>query len=323
MDANSSASCSSTSLLTNRYLITILGSLSAISLVTCLAALILLLYYRLHGQFLYRLAAYQVFGSLLYVIFEVFQFSFLSYSDSQYIWCVTVAFLKEVAAIMKLSFGAWITFHLFFFAVLFKNMKKLEPLYVISSVVLAVLVASVPLITHSYGPTGEWCWIQGKRCGVNYLAGFIEQIAVFYGPILVLLVLQSAAMLIMMFTVYCRAHRNMDNENVYGCEQNKKAFRQLLPLVAYPITFCIFVIPPLINRVYEFAGASNQNRDLLILSAVCLPSWSFSAGVTLIIHILVIKLRCGKRVAYAQNRSIRRNKCSSAHQGETKEPLLI
>ena len=71
---------------------------------------------------------------------------------------------------------------------------------------------------------------------------------------------------------------------VFGRDQNNVAFRQLLPLVAYPVLFCILIVPPLIARVYGFAS-STPNEGLLILLAICLPAWSFTAGVTLIVHI--------------------------------------
>ena len=79
-----------------------------------------------------------------------------------------------------------VTFHLFCFAVLLKNMRKMEPLYVISYILVSIAISSIPLITNSYGPTGEWCWKDLR---------------------------------------------------------DKKDFRQLLPLVAYPVLFCILIIP--------------------------------------------------------------------------------
>ena len=286
MEANFSANCSRFAL-TNSYLIHIVGSLGAVSLGVCLVALCWLFYLKLHRQFIYRLASYQVMASLLHALLLVCQFTFLEYNDSKYLSCVAVGYLFQTAAWIKTFFGCWITFHLFCFAVLLKNMKKLEPLYVISSILVSIAISSVPLITKSYGPTGEWCWIQKKKCGINYLVGDVEQIAVWYGPLFVVLVLQCIAMLAMMVTVYCRAHRKSD-ENVFGRDQHKKAFRQLLPLVAYPILFCVLVIPTMISRVYGFASPT-PNKDVTLLPAIFIPSWSFFAGITVIVHIGVVK----------------------------------
>ena len=285
MDAYSN--CTSAAVgLTNSYLIRILGSLAAVSVATCLVSLSCLLCLKLHRQFLYRLAAYQVTGSLLHALALLCQLTFLNYNVSKYPSCVAISYLFQTAGWVKVCFGGWITFHLFCFAVLLKNMRKLEPLYVISSVLVPIGISSIPLITKSYGPTGEWCWIERKRCGNSYLTGLVEQIAEWYGPLFVILVLQSAAMLAVMVTVYYRAHRKED-EHVFGREQNKKAFKQLLPLVAYPILFNILIIPPLIGRAYGFAA--EVPTTLSILSTICIPSWSLSAGVTLLVHMGVIR----------------------------------
>ena len=286
MEANLSTNCS----MTNNYLIRILGPLGAISVVTCFVALIWLFYLKLYKAFLYRLAAYQVVASLFHGLLLVSQLTFLEYNESEYPSCVAVAYLFQTFAWIKTCLGCWITFHLFCFAVLLKNMRKLEPLYVISSILFPIAISFVPLITKTYGPTGEWCWIQKRKtCGKNYIVGEIEQIALWYGPAFVLLVLQSAAMLAMMITVYYRAHKKSKfDENVFGREQNNIAFRQLLPLVAYPVLYCILLIPPFIARVYGVAS-STSNEGLLLLTTICLPAWSFASGMTLILHIVSIK----------------------------------
>ena len=277
----------STGELTDSFLIRILGSLGAVSVVTCLVALCWLFYLKLHKQFIYRLAAYQVMASLFHASMTICQFLFIDYNDLQAISCAVVGYLFMVAVWMKVCFGCWITFHLFCFAVLLKNMRKLEPLYVISSILFPIAISSIPLITDSYGPSGEWCSVQRKKCGKSYSVGNIELIAVWLGPAFVILVLQCIAMVTMMITVYYRAHRKL-GENVFGREQNNIAFRQLLPLVAYPMLFCILIIPPLIARVYGFAS-STPNKGLQILLTICVPAFSLSAGVTLIVHIIAVK----------------------------------
>ena len=287
MEAGSPNNSCSNFTTTNSFLIRIHASLGAVSFATCLAALCWLLHLKLYKQFLYRLAAYQVMASLFHALLLVCQFAFLEYSDSKYPSCVTVAFFYQIALWMKASFGGCITFHLFCFAVLLKNMSRLEPLYVVTSILFSVVVSSVPLITKSYGPTGEWCWIEGKQCGDVYKTGFIEQIAVWFGPAFLMLVLQSIAMLTMIITVYYRAHQKSDRIT-FGRERNKKAFKQLLPLVAYPILFCVLIVPAMVNRVYGFASITHS-FFLLIVVTVCAPFYNLSAGLTLIVHIGVLK----------------------------------
>ena len=291
MEDSANTTCNTTAL-TKRSSVILLGSLSSVSVVTCLVALLSVLCLRLYSKFLYRLATYQVLASLLHALVGVSQLTFIEYSESKHVSCVVVGFMLQSATMMKLCLAGWITFHIFCFAVLFKNLTKLEPLYVITSLAVPIALATVPIATKSYGPTGEWCWIPSKKCGTLYPTGAIEQLVLNYAPLIMFLVLDSAVMLITLGTVYRRAHRNETDRDteVFGRKQNMMAFKQLLPLVAYPITFCILVVPPLIYRAYREAS-SLPNPELLVLSTVCISAYSFSSGLTLIIHIAVVKLR--------------------------------
>ena len=261
------------------------GSLFGASFATCLFSLICLFGFKLHSKFLYRLAAYQVFASLLHALSGISQVSFLmggtiTPSSS----CVAVAFLYQVAGWMKLLLSAWLTLHVFSFAVFHKNLRKLEPLYITTSVLIPTVISSIPLITKVYGPSEAWCWIMGKsECESNY-KGFIEQLALWFVPQSFLLVLESTAMMTMLAIVYYRAHRREEGNPLFGREQNKKAFGQLLPLVAYPIAFCVLSVPTLVYRASD--SSSNVFR---MVTVVCVPSWSLIAGLTLILHIAVVK----------------------------------
>ena len=270
--------------MTSKRLITIHASLFSISAVVCLVALSWLAWLKLHRQLIYRLAAYQVFGSLLLSVIEVSQFHFLSYDDSKYAVCVMIGYLDQVAALIKLCFGGWVTFHLFYFVLFYKNLKKLEPLYITTSVLLPFVISAIPLVTTSFGPNGQWCWIQARRLGCEYLTGFVEKFVTFYGPLFLLLVLESIAMVIMLVTVYYRTRQNGEH-NGFGCDQNRKIFNHLLPLVAYPIIFCVFSIPPQINHVFEL---TSPNYGLRIFSSICFPLSSLASGLALIVHIAIV-----------------------------------
>ena len=289
-------SCSSNASLTNKRLIIIHESLFCASMVVCLFALSWLACLKLYRQLLYRLAAYQVIGSLLLSIFNVCQLHFLSYDDSKYTLCVVFGYLEQVAALIKLIFGGWVTFHLFYFVLFYKNLAKLEPLYIITSLLLPIVISAIPLGTKSYGPNGQWCWIQSRRFGCEYLTGFIEQFVTFYGPLFLLLLLESSAMMIMLVTVYCRSCQK-GYVNIFGSDQNKTIFKQLIPLVAYPIIFCTFSIPPLINRVYEL---TSPNYGLRIFSSICFPISSLAAGLTLSVHIAIVKCFAHRHLHRAQ-----------------------
>ena len=52
-----------------------------------------------------------------------------------------------------------LAFYLFFYVIFFKNLKRLEVVYIALSVSLPLVLACVPFITHSYNLAGAWCYI--------------------------------------------------------------------------------------------------------------------------------------------------------------------
>ena len=146
--------CSNGTVVHKHSSVIILGSLSCGAFVTCLVAISCLLHLRLHRQLLYRLASYQVFGSLSHSLFCTLQLIFLNDDEPKYSACVAIAYLVQTSQFIKLFFSVWVTFHLFCFVILYKNMKKLEPLYVITSLVFPFVFSIIPLTTKSYGSTG-------------------------------------------------------------------------------------------------------------------------------------------------------------------------
>ena len=144
------------------------------SILVCLLASTMMLAFRLYRKVVYRLALYQVLSSLALAFVSVFQIIFINYHTNTGAYgraCIAIAWLILYAEWMKLLFTIWVTIHLFFFAVLLKNLKKLEALYVTTSLFAPAMVASVPLITHSYGlrSDGSLCYIYVVNDGMQWL----------------------------------------------------------------------------------------------------------------------------------------------------------
>eukprot|EP00731_Ephydatia_muelleri_P020055 Em0012g880a len=168
-----------------------------------------------------------------------------------------------------------------------------EVLYVVSSLLVAAVLACVPFATHSYGLQGSVCWIQSWKdnCPTNIsVVGVVEQFQLTYGPSMAVLLIVSVAMVVMVIAIFCRSRKYHDG-------QNSKVLQQLLPLAVYPLLFLVFTIPPFVNCLY---GTRTTAYALSIMSAVSVASWSFFTGISLIVHILEAKLRayCKKRYTY-------------------------
>ena len=94
-------------------------------------------------------------------------------------------------------FTSWITIYLYAFVEFNHNLneRKHEAVYVISSILIPLPVAFVPLITNTYGSLeGAWCWIMSADSNCEPLrTGIIEQFVLWYGPLVVLAVLDVLA----------------------------------------------------------------------------------------------------------------------------------
>ena len=241
---------------------------NSVSVVVCLLAAILVIILKLYKKIVYRLALYQVLASLALATIVLLQGVLLLYAD----W-------------MKLLFTMWVTFHLFCFAVLHKNLKKLEVLYVVTSLLVPAVIACIPLITHSYGRSqdGTACYIYAFHDAAS-----IEMFTLWDGPAMIFLLATSTAMVVMVIKLTGRVCLRARYEPITDGDRFWKALKQLLPLAAFPILFFFFEIPVFIFHVYA-TTSSTPNMALEISKSVFISLWSMTSGGTLLIHIFVVK----------------------------------
>ena len=221
------------------------------------------------------------------------QVVFINYDESPNMYgrvCTAIGFLWLYSQWTKLLFTMWVTFHLFCFAVLHKNLKKLEVLYVVTSLLVPVVVVAVPLITHTYGlsPGGNACYIYA-----NTSVAFIERLALWDGPAMLILIAASTAMVVMVTKLTSQVCRRSKYEPIIDGDQFTKALKQLLPLAAFPMLFFIFEIPVFILHIYTIQYSA-PNEGIVISADICGSLWSMASGATVIIHISVVRI-CGRR----------------------------
>ena len=265
------------------------------SFLVCMVAAVMVFVYKLHRKTVYRLALYQVFTALAMAAIHVSQAAIIKYREELDL-CKAFAYLSLFVEWMKLLLSAWVTLHLFCFAVFYRNLRRCELVYLVTSLVVPAVIASVPFTTHSYGLAGSWCWIQSRQVDVsNTSTGTIEQFVLWYGPSMFLLFTCSIAMTLMMCVLQrrlCRRRLDAGGRLCYK-DEHWKAFKQLLPLAAYPIVYFIFNILPFIYRVYRAIVSHHRSAvhdTLEILSAITTSAWCLAAGLTLIVHILMTQL---------------------------------
>ena len=107
------------------------------------------------------------------------------------------------------------------------------------------------------------------------------------------LTLSVLAVFIILIVLAQRAYTHKNSENKCLIEnhernQNRKAMKELLPLLAYPVIFYVLVLFPLIDRIHS-AISTNASVGWALANALSEASWGFFSSWALIIHILVRK----------------------------------
>ncbi|KAL5499589.1 hypothetical protein EMCRGX_G011034 [Ephydatia muelleri] len=265
------------------------------SVLACILAAILVAALQLYKKVVYRLALYQVLSSLALASLEMFQSIYVNYSENPAAYdkvCAAFGWLVYYSQWSKLLFTGWVTLHVFCFGAFQKDLRRLEVLYVATSLLVPILIASVPLITNSYRivyTTARHyvCYILDAEPGSN--AALIERFVLWDCPALIILFASSVAMGAMVIKLIYVCFRSKS-------EQYRKAIKQFLPLATFPILFFVFIIPGL---VFDIHFAVNPTLDTALSSAalVSISLWSLGSGVTLIVHILVARC-CAKKKKY-------------------------
>eukprot|EP00731_Ephydatia_muelleri_P031039 Em0022g553a len=269
---------------------TVLASTCALSFLVCLVAVVLVFVLRLYKLVVYRLALYQVLAALVNSGQYVINIININYSESPEVYanlCSTLAYVSLSSAWAKMLLTLFVSVHLFCFAVLHKNLKRLEPLYILVSLTAPPAIAAVPAITHSYGLSGSWCWIASwhDNCPSRpFTTAIIEQFALWYGPSMLILALASIAMVVMVIVLISRMYRFGSIRH----NQNWNALKQLLPLCVYPIIYFSLHVPPFVFRI--ISASHKPTSGQIVMAVVCFSGWSLLAGVTLIVHISVATL---------------------------------
>ena len=298
----SNSSCEAFSPSEAKIISIVIAATNGFSVFVCLLAAILVCCLDLYTKAVYRLALYQVLSSLGFSLVFVVEVVFgtspdrPSTSTVYFKLCTAIGWFSLYTQWTKLLFTTWVTIHLFCFAVLHKNLKKLEVLYVVTSLLVPAVIASVPLITGTYHLTPfTTCWIYDADTNSTTHVGDIEAFTLWYGPALIVLIASSTAMVVMVFKLSHRVRWRLNYEQISDGDQFMNALKQLLPLAAFPVLFCIFVTPPFIFHVYEAMETASCPFGLYLASSVCFSLWTMTSGLVLIVHISLTKGPAYKR----------------------------
>ena len=276
------------------------GSVAILSVLCCTVALVAFTIKRLYRKVIYRLAMYQVTAALFESSLLALVFMLIDYDAEKLYYrvsCKASAFMAQFWILVKLFFISWLTLHLFAFIVFFKDLKRLEWLYISSSVLIPLLVACIPFITDSYGVVGAWCYITSLKHVDNCttrpdVVGITEQFTLYYGPAALLFTVNMIAIVVMTVTMACRTctlkQVDRETQTLYSEDSNQhvKALKQILPLVAYPIIHFLLFLAAFVNRIYT-AKEGTAAFGFTLAQTAAQSLRGFFIGLFLIVHVAV------------------------------------
>lgn len=197
------------------------------SVLACLLAAYLVFRFGLHRKVVYRLSLYPVLASLLLamasVLATVVRSNYAKDPPTYGALCTAVGWLIVYAQWTKLAFTAWVTLHLFCFAVLLKNLQRLEVLYLVTSLLVPAVVAVVPILTDTYSPIGN-CYISAPNDSDH--VALIENLVLWNGPALFVLLAASVAMAVVVIKLIQRARCRFEYEPISNDDAFLKALKQ-------------------------------------------------------------------------------------------------
>lgn len=238
------------------------------SVVLCLVAVVMVFRLKLYRTLLYRLTIYQTISAAVYGIVLVS----VGCSKRGTDFNVIVDAVFYYFGWMKATFTMCLMVHLFVYIILDKNMKRLEPLYIIGGLVIPIPMAGVPFaITFSNVSRND----------------SIEREMATYIPAMTMLFLSSIAACIVGLKLCYRVFHKKEDLLLTVSILHKQALCEALPLISYPI---IFFVETLVTFAIDVALLDGpQTTPLKVAPGLLYPSWSYSAGFLVMIHVCIVR----------------------------------
>ena len=246
-----------------------------ISIVLFLTAVVLVLAFWLHRILLYRLALYQVVSANLCIVVPALTVFSDKHFDARFAVGASILSLKLVLTL-------WINFHLFVLSVCHKNLKRLELLYVGSSIIVAVVIS---ILTQQFIKNAE----------NNFFSNASDRYQLFKNEIIglfsvssFLLLLTFALVVVMVVTLCCRAIKGIGIASV-NQKQHKNVLYEMMPLLAYPVLYLLLMVPILSYVLIDVVKYSPRAYIIVyngFTSAIFL--FSITCSCALIIHVSIV-----------------------------------
>ena len=261
-------------------------SLTSVVCLVCCVACLMIFITKAYQRFVHRLVLYltlSAFCESLMFGMEVIPVTINNGSFSvKTEWegiCSAIGYFAVILDWCELFFICWVTLYLFLLAVFKANPfnRKHEIAGIILAVSLPLLFTWVPFLDKMYGLSGAWCWIRFTK-GHDRL-GLAYQIGMWYGPLILVLLITSFATVILVVPLCWGAFCSHPEEILQ--QHHRKALKEALPLIIYPIIYNIICCYAVANRIHYATRTPREDEN------PCFVLWILQSGLYSLRNLII------------------------------------
>ena len=260
-------------------------SLTSVVCLVCFVACLMIFITKAYQKFVHRLVLYltlSAFCESLVFGMEVIPITVtngsLSVKTGWNDTCSAIGFIAVNFDWCELFFICWVTLYLLLLAVFKANpfKRKYEVAGIILAVSVPLLFTWVPFLDDMYGLSGAWCWIRFTKG--PYLHGLGYQIGMWYGPLILMVLITFLATVILVAVLCQGAFCSHPGEGIHQ-QQHRKALKEALPLILYPIIYNLICCYALANRIYYATGTEDKGP--------CFVLWMLHSGLYSVRNLII------------------------------------
>ena len=183
------------------------------------------------------------------------------------------------------------------FAVFSKDLRRLELLYVITSIGIPLLFDWIPFVNGLYGVAGAWCWIKnwkGDCANDKMLLGTIEQYMFLYAPGMALLFIDLLMIIVtigvLLYRSYCRPVKEAaEYDPLLERQTETEESIQGDPSIDVISNHIHDPLPPFTNSEDLWSNCTRNRIFSVCITCSNGPSWGLLVGVIVMIHVFILK----------------------------------
>ena len=318
---------------------------ASVSIGLCCLAILLMVFTKAYKQFVHRLTLYLTIAALGYSIVFILQTAPVHYDDKSGLvvvrkglegLCETAGFLHQYAGWTVIVFVCWITVYMFMLVAWKRTPRK--RVYEAAGVIVSLLVPCtfnwLPFINNMYGLAGAWCWIRltHSHCALkDFKQGLAYEFGLWYAPVIFVVALNFLVICVMLVVLCKKVRSNRVDVQAREGKQYRKAIKEILPLLFYPVFFIFVVCLAVANRVSYALTVSKGDHPffpLWVVHAFADPARPLVIPLCFLLHPYTLKrLRCNElrrsATMWVNQGSTAPTECVIPPEGDDVDPLIV